>query len=145
VCESVSPPETFCCNYGCECHDRPLLELFLHSGVYIFTILDDSEVYEKQYPFTLAQLKDIALFCNQLGFQMMWNANALGARSNEALRVLCTRLLAVLFERDSRQAFTLPEEWFIADRRLAKEFEKEVMQETDRALNVRVACATQIQ
>ena len=46
---------------------RPLLELFLQSGVYVFTILDDSEVYEKQFPFSLVELKDIALFCNQLG------------------------------------------------------------------------------
>ena len=111
--------------------------------MYIFTILDDSEVYEKQYPFTLSQLKDIALFCNQLGFQMLWNTSASGARGDEALRLLCTRLLAVLFERDSRQAFTASEDWFIADRRLAKEFDKEVMQETDRALNVRAPCTTQ--
>ena len=120
------------------------MELFLHSGVYIFTILDDSEVYEKQYPFTLLQLKDIALFCNQLGFQMLWNISASGARGDGALRSLCTRLLAVLFERDSRQAFTASEDWFIADRRLAKEFDKEVMQETDRAIEVCAPCATQI-
>jgi hypothetical protein len=126
----------------CDRHDRPLLELFLHSGVYIFTILDDSEVYEKQYPFTLAQLKEIALFCNQLGFQMMWSASAAGARGDEVLKSLCTRLLAVLFERDSRQAFTSPEDWFVADRRLAKEFDKEVMQESARALNVRVVSTT---
>eukprot|EP01043_Picozoa_sp_COSAG02_P046103 COSAG02_NODE_4283_length_5550_cov_3.230050_5_plen_145_part_00 len=126
----------------CDRHDRPLLELFLHSGVYIFTILDDSEVYEKQYPFTLAQLKEIALFCNQLGFQMMWSASAAGARGDEVLKPLCTRLLAVLFERDSRQAFTSPEDWFVADRRLAKEFDKEVMQESARALNVRVVSTT---
>eukprot|EP01043_Picozoa_sp_COSAG02_P031859 COSAG02_NODE_2100_length_9827_cov_18.167352_5_plen_75_part_00 len=71
---------------------------------------------------------------------MMWNANAAGARGNEAIASLCTRLLAVLFERDSRQAFTSPEDWFIADKRLAKEFDKEVMQESDRALNVGVDC-----
>lgn len=122
--------------------ERPLLELFLHCGLYVFTILDDSEVYEKQYPFTLVQLKDIALFCNQLGFLMLWTANA--ARSNEGLKLLCTRLLGVLFERDSRRAFVAPEDWFIADRRLAKEFDKEVMEESDRALNVRAASTSKI-
>lgn len=146
ACESVAPLETPPHDCGCECccdrHDRPLLELFLHCGERLFTILDDSEVYEKQYPFSLAQLKDIALFCNQLGFQMMWNANAAAARGNEVVRSLCTRLLAVLFERDSRQAFSSPEDWFIADRRLAKEFDKEVMQESDRALSVGVVCLT---
>jgi hypothetical protein len=49
------------------------------------------------------------------GFQMLWNASAAG-KQDETLRSLCTRLLGVLFERDSRRAFTAPEDWFIADR-----------------------------
>ena len=55
---------------------RGLLELFLQMGVYSFTILDDTEVYEKQIPFSLAELQRIAGFCNQLGFQMIWEVRA---------------------------------------------------------------------
>eukprot|EP01046_Picozoa_sp_COSAG06_P042774 COSAG06_NODE_5497_length_3442_cov_3.036195_6_plen_56_part_00 len=46
---------------------------------------------------------------------MLWNASAAG-KQDETLRSLCTRLLGVLFERDSRRPFTAPEDWFIADR-----------------------------
>ena len=112
---------------------RPLLELFLQCGVYVFTILDDSEVYEKAFPFSLAELEHIAGFCNQLGFLLFWSS---AGTHGENLQKLCAQFLAVLYERDSRRSFTRPQEWLIADTKLAKAFEKEVMQETSRALQI---------
>ena len=112
---------------------RPLLELFLQCGVYMFTILDDTEVFEKGFPFSVSELDQIAAFCNQLGFLMFWNSTG---RRDEDTRLSCARLLSVLYERDSRRQFTQPERWSIADRKLAKEFEQEVMQESPRTLDI---------
>ena len=49
-------------------------------------------------------------------------------------------MLAVLYERDSRRAFTRQTEWLIADKKLAQAFDKEVMDDASseretRALN----------
>jgi hypothetical protein len=113
---------------------RPLLELFLQCGLYMFTILDDSEVYEMEFPFALTELAKMATFLNQLGFLALWHrADALGERAavvaEEAIRQQVTKLLAVLYERDSRREFVPQSQWLVADRKLSKEFEKEVMAE----------------
>ena len=68
-----------------------------------------------------------------------WQAGA-GSGADEPLRKLCGRVLAVLYERDSRRAFTRQTEWLIADKKLAQAFDKEVMDDASseretRALN----------
>ena len=112
----------------------PLMQLFLRCATYTYTIIDDSEVHDKQYPLPIDELPKLAGFCNQLAFALHWNAPAAAtADPTDAIRPLVTKLIRLLHERDSRRSFTDPRTWGVADKKLAQELDKEVMAETARA------------
>lgn len=93
--------------------------LFCECATHLISILDDTEVYEKQKPFCLDDLIAISGFLNNFVFRVIWNN--LITQSNkqpqqpDTLLTTTHTLLTVLYKRDCRRNFTPANFWLIKD------------------------------
>lgn len=92
------------------------LILFCECASHLISILDDSELYEKQQPFKLEDLVAISTFMNQFVFRILCN-NLVPLHTQEIDPVLQAshKLLTDLYKRDCRRKFTPQDHWLIKD------------------------------
>lgn len=93
-----------------------ILTLFCDCASHIISILDDSELYEKQKPFTLEDLVAISSFLNIFVFRIISN-NLIPSNTQPLDPVLQAthRLLTDLYKRDCRRRFSPLDHWLIKD------------------------------
>lgn len=94
-----------------------ILTLFCKCSSHIISILDDSEFYEKQKPFTIDDLVELSTFLNNFVFKIIWNnliPNMSSMKTDPLFRAAHT-LLTDLYKRDSRRRFAPPDHWLIKE------------------------------
>uniref|UniRef100_A0A0R3W4Q5 HECT-type E3 ubiquitin transferase n=1 Tax=Taenia asiatica TaxID=60517 RepID=A0A0R3W4Q5_TAEAS len=116
-------------------HSSHLLHLFAAATSNLLIILDDVEVFEKHKAFEIDELLAIADFFNYLIYETVllvpnrvlhcFSTDPLSARMSQCPQLstsntttitlfsICLRLLAILYNRDSRCKFTPPHFWLI--------------------------------
>ena len=96
------------------------LHLFFAACVHLFHAIDDEEVFDKQRPFTRAELLQLVVFLKNLLYQQLWIVDSSAALSglteeqqlNSRLYVsVATRLFNQLFERGTRRGLCPAEQW----------------------------------
>lgn len=103
-----------------------ILTLFCECASHLISILDDTELYERQKPFSIEDLVAISSFLNNFVFRIIWNnliplqqeTNVQAPQNqHEQDPVLQTthKLLTDLYKRDCRRRFTTPDHWLIKD------------------------------
>ncbi|OCU01677.1 hypothetical protein XELAEV_18007471mg [Xenopus laevis] len=92
------------------CRLLAMLVLFCDCSRHLITILDDIEVYEEQISFKLEELVTISSFLNSFVFKMIWDGLLENAKG-ETLELFHSvhGWLMVLYERDCRRRFALPQ------------------------------------
>lgn len=93
-----------------------ILILFCQCASHLISILDDSELYEKQRPFLLEDLVAISTFLNNFVFRVICN-NLIPTNAHETDPILQTthKLLTDLYKRDCRRKFTPQDHWLIKE------------------------------
>lgn len=89
-----------------------LLEFFCRSCHLLFLTIDDQEIYEKQKPFTLEELKNMSYFLNNFCFQMYWQESA---QTHKEILDSTKQLLLLLYDRNDRRPFTPDMNWTIKE------------------------------
>uniref|UniRef100_A0A6G1SIZ1 Ubiquitin-protein ligase E3B n=1 Tax=Aceria tosichella TaxID=561515 RepID=A0A6G1SIZ1_9ACAR len=97
-----------------------ILMLFCECASHIISILDDSELYEQQRPFTLDDLVNISTFLNTFVFRII-NNQLVSYKAQEMDPILrCThKLLTDLYKRDCRRTFAPQGHWLIKDLKMS--------------------------
>lgn len=94
-----------------------ILILFCECASHLISILDDSELYEKQVPFHLEDLIAISSSLNSFVFRVISN-NLIPINSNQEMdpTLYAThKLLTDLYKRDCRRKFAPQDHWLIKD------------------------------
>lgn len=73
------------------------------------SILDDTEFYDKQEFFTLAELQELAFLLNHIIFVCIWE----NVTIDNSIMSSCRDLLSILYDRDTRRQFTPQDHWLI--------------------------------
>ncbi|CDW55283.1 ubiquitin protein ligase E3B [Trichuris trichiura] len=96
------------------------ISVFFESASYLITIADDYELFTIEKPFSVAQLTEMALFCNLFTFRSIWEnyTDVQAACNNETFLVLCGFLI-LIYNRDCRRSFTPEGFWLIKDLKAA--------------------------
>lgn len=93
-----------------------ILTLFCDCASHIISILDDSELYEKQKPFNLDDLVAISSFFNIFVFRIIQNdLIPCNKQPMDPVLQATHRLLTDLYKRDCRRRFSPLEHWLIKD------------------------------
>lgn len=97
-----------------------ILMLFCECASHIISILDDSELYEQQRPFTLDDLVNISTFLNTFVFRII-NNQLVSYKTQDMDPILrCThKLLTDLYKRDCRRTFAPEGHWLIKDLKMS--------------------------
>jgi len=74
-----------------------------------YSILDDTEFYDKQEFFTLAELQELASLLNHIIFVCIWESVTI----DSSILSSCRDLLSILYDRDTRRQFTPQDHWLI--------------------------------
>lgn len=109
ICTKTSSPEFHILILFCEC------------ASHLISILDDSELYEKQQPFQLEELVAIGSFLNNFVFSVITYNLVPITKKKEMDPILKAthKLLTDLYKRDCRRKFTPPDHWLIKDIKLS--------------------------
>lgn len=91
-----------------------LLHLFCAAYSHLLLVLDDTEFYDKQVPFTLEQQQKIASMLNTLVYNSLLHNIS---QQNSPLMEAAVRCLHLLYERDCRHQFCLPALWLAPARK----------------------------
>lgn len=94
-----------------------ILILFCECASHLISILDDSELYEKQVPFHIEDLIAISGSLNSFVFRVISN-NLIPINANQEMdpTLYAThKLLTDLYKRDCRRKFAPPDHWLIKD------------------------------
>lgn len=93
-----------------------LLSLFCESAGHLIITLDDMEMYEQQFMFSLEDYIKMGDFLNHFVFKVIWNhlMDIQVAASSDVFGS-ARNLLMILYERDSRRTFTPKDHWLIRD------------------------------
>ncbi|XP_047141200.1 ubiquitin-protein ligase E3B isoform X1 [Hydra vulgaris] len=115
-----------------------LLVLFFECSLQLLPILDDSELYEKQKPFSLDDLVKLSAFLNSMVFKMIWLSSA--TTSNQEIlggdvKKAALQLLLLIHDRDCRKQFTPNNHWLVKELKVSQ-FHFELMEKVPRALAV---------
>ncbi|KHJ49553.1 hypothetical protein D918_00680 [Trichuris suis] len=96
------------------------ISVFFESASYLITIADDYELFTIEKPFSVAQLTEMALFCNLFTFRSIWEnyIDVQAACNNETFLVLCGFLI-LIYNRDCRRSFTPEGFWLMKDLKAA--------------------------
>ena len=73
------------------------------------SILDDTEFYDKQEFFTLAELQELASLLNHIIFVCIWESVTI----DSSILSSCRDLLSILYDRNTRRQFTPQDHWLI--------------------------------
>lgn len=93
-----------------------ILILFCECGSHLMSVLDDTELYEKQRPFTISELNSISQFLNQFVFRLIVQhlVNLTHQEKDPILRT-AHKFLTDLYRRDCQRNFTPKNHWLIKD------------------------------
>lgn len=91
-----------------------LLRLFADCLLYLVTILDDVEMYEKQTPLALAHYVTVTGFLNAFLFRVLWTGLVAADPADDPVFQSLHLLLEALHRRDSRKPFTKAGHWLMA-------------------------------
>ena len=94
--------------------DPSLVTLFCFVYDYLLLTSDYSEFYERQYPFSLAQVRQMVNVIKNLVVPLYWSHSL--TEQQTLLRSAGTALLGSLLERNCYREFAPAEEWLAADR-----------------------------
>ncbi|KAJ3061365.1 Ubiquitin-protein ligase E3B, partial [Podochytrium sp. JEL0797] len=88
----------------------PILTTFCESCCILFTTLDDTDIYQNEYPFLLQELSSLSTFLNSFCFNSIWNAgvdSGVAQQTEFDARTLesAQKLLGILYHQSSRRAF----------------------------------------
>lgn len=93
-----------------------ILILFCECGSHLISVLDDTELYEKQHPFTINELNSISQFLNQFVYKLIvQHLVNLNYQEKDPILQATHRLLNDLYRRDCRRNFTPKNHWLIKD------------------------------
>lgn len=97
-----------------------MLILFCECTSHLISVLDDSELYEQQRPFSLGDLVNISAFLNIFVYRIITN-NLVPCTLQEMDPILQTthKLLTDLYKRDCRRKFAPQDHWLIKDIRMS--------------------------
>jgi ubiquitin-protein ligase E3 B len=97
-----------------------ILMLFCECASHIISILDDSELYEQQRPFTLDDLVNISTFLNTFVFRLI-NNQLVSYTTQDMDPILASthKLLTDLYKRDCRRQFAPQNHWLIKDLKMS--------------------------
>jgi len=96
-----------------------ILTLFCECASHLISILDDSELYEKQQPFRLDDLVRISAFLNNFVFRVISNNLIAHTEQDQDPVLLAThKLLTDLYKRDCRRRFAPKGHWLIKDTKM---------------------------
>jgi len=93
-----------------------MLVLFCDTFSHLVTILDDTEFYEKETPFSKHEYAMLGQFLNTFLYRAVWAGLLSDPSSTLFSSVL--GLLSVLRRRDDRRSFTRPNHWLIKELKL---------------------------
>ncbi|XP_065890414.1 ubiquitin-protein ligase E3B-like [Dysidea avara] len=88
-----------------------VLALFCHCSSHLLVILDDTEFYDKQEFFTLAELQELASLLNHIIFVCVWENVII----DTTILSSCRDLLSILYDRDTRRQFAPQDHWLIKE------------------------------
>lgn len=93
-----------------------ILTLFCECSSHLISILDDSELYEQQKPFSIEDLLHISSFLNLFVYRVL-NENLIPCGTQDADPILRTthKLLTDLYKRDCRRKFTPKDHWLVKE------------------------------
>uniref|UniRef100_T1IRU6 Ubiquitin-protein ligase E3B n=1 Tax=Strigamia maritima TaxID=126957 RepID=T1IRU6_STRMM len=93
-----------------------MLTLFCGCATHLITILDDIEMYEQQKPFSIEDLRNMAVVFNQFIFKAIWN-NLIDIKmvNSNALVISIHTLLMLLYQRDCRKNYMSSDQWLIKE------------------------------
>ncbi|KAE9284779.1 E3 ubiquitin-protein ligase [Phytophthora fragariae] len=97
-----------------------MLVLFCMTYEHLLIVMDDEEMYEKEYPLPLCQIERIVLSLKRALHEAYWTyANLAPSSESVAFGMfvveMATRLMRVLYNRCSRQPFCNVTSWIIAE------------------------------
>eukprot|EP00092_Neocalanus_flemingeri_P034441 GFUD01037450.1.p1 GENE.GFUD01037450.1~~GFUD01037450.1.p1 ORF type:complete len:1075 (-),score=271.40 GFUD01037450.1:205-3429(-) len=93
-----------------------MLVLFCDTFSHLVTILDDTEFYEQDKPFSKHEYAMLGQFLNTFLYRSVWSGMLSDPTSNLFSSVL--GLLSVLRRRDDRRSFTRPNHWLLKEVKL---------------------------
>lgn len=103
-----------------EAPEFQLLTLFCECASHIINVLDDSELYDKQKPFSCDDLVAISAFLNQFVFHgLCYNLFILDNKEPDAVLKSVHKLLIDFYKRDSRRRFASQDHWLLKDVKLS--------------------------
>ena len=97
-----------------------ILTLFCECASHLISILDDSELYEQQKPFSLEDLINISSFLNVFVYRIITN-HLVSYSTQDIDPILQTthKLLTDLYKRDCRRKFAPQDHWLIKEIKLS--------------------------
>lgn len=97
-----------------------ILLLFCECASHIISILDDSELYEQQKPFSIEDLINISNFLNNFVYRILINQLvAYNAKDMDPVLQSTHKLLTDLYKRDCRRKFAPQDHWLIKDMKMS--------------------------
>lgn len=97
-----------------------ILLLFCECASHIISILDDSELYEQQRPFSIEDLINISTFLNNFVFRILSNQLVqYNAQDMDPILQSTHKLLSDLYKRDCRRKFAPQDHWLIKDLKMS--------------------------
>lgn len=97
-----------------------ILTLFCECTSHLISILDDSELYEQQKPFSLEDLIAISAFLNTFVFRIITNhLVSCDLQNMDPILQSTHKLLTDLYKRDCRRRFAPQDHWLIKDLKIS--------------------------